>query len=46
MRIEYAGQVAGDQIKFTRKVGDIATEAFIAKRVKGDAPPLSARLRY
>ncbi len=34
MRIEYTGQVAGDEIKFTRKVGDFATEEFVAKRVK------------
>lgn len=34
VRIEYSGQIAGDEIKFGRKVGDIATEQFVAKRVK------------
>ena len=32
--ITYTGKVAGDEIKFTRKVGDFATEEFVAKRVK------------
>ena len=41
LRIEYSGKVAGDQIKFTRKVGDFATEEVLAKRVPGaaTAPP-------
>lgn len=30
--IAYRGVVAGDQIKFVRKVGDFATEEFVAKR--------------
>ena len=34
IRIEYKGKVSGDEIKFTRKVGDFATEEFVAKRVK------------
>lgn len=34
LRIEYKGKVKGDEIAFTRKVGDIATEEFVAKRVK------------
>lgn len=34
IRIEYTGQVAGDEIKFTRKVGDFASEEFVAKRSK------------
>lgn len=34
VRIEYSGQLAGDEIKFTRKVGDFATEELVAKRVK------------
>jgi hypothetical protein len=34
LRIEYTGKVSGDQIKFTRKVGEFATEEFVAKRVK------------
>lgn len=35
--ITYTGIVAGDQIAFTRKVGDFATETFVAKREKGGA---------
>ncbi len=34
IRIEYKGKVSGDEIKFTRKVGDFANEEFVAKRVK------------
>lgn len=34
LRIEYTGKVSADEIKFTRKVGDFATEEFVAKRVK------------
>ena len=34
IRIEYNGKVAGDEIKFVRKVGDFATtEEMVAKRV-------------
>ena len=34
-RIEYTGTMASaDEIKFTRKVADIATEPLVAKRVK------------
>ena len=32
--ISYTGKMAGDEIQFTRKVGDFATEEFVAKRVK------------
>jgi hypothetical protein len=32
--VSYTGKLAGDEIKFTRKVGDFATEEFVAKRVK------------
>ena len=32
--ITYTGTVAGDEIKFTRKVGDFATEELVAKRKK------------
>ena len=32
--ITYTGKVVGDEIKFTRKVGDFATEEFVAKRVR------------
>jgi hypothetical protein len=34
LRIEYTGKISGDEIKFTRKVGDFATEEFVAKRTK------------
>jgi hypothetical protein len=34
IRIEYTGKVSGDEIKFHRKVGDVAEEDFVAKRVK------------
>jgi len=36
LRIDYKGQIAGDQIKLTRKVGDFATEELVARRVKAD----------
>lgn len=35
--ISYTGKLAGDELKFTRKVGDFATEELIAKRDKADA---------
>jgi hypothetical protein len=34
IRIDYKGTIAGDEIKFTRKVAEFATEELIAKRVK------------
>lgn len=34
LRIEYTGKINGDEIKFTRKVADFATEDLVAKRVK------------
>ncbi len=34
LRIEYTGKIAGDEIKFTRKVADFATEELTAKRSK------------
>lgn len=34
IRIEYTGKINGDEIEFTRKVGDFATEELTAKRVK------------
>ncbi|MBI3416087.1 MAG: alpha/beta hydrolase [Verrucomicrobia bacterium] len=37
IRIDYKGKVAGDEIKFTRKVGDFATEELVAKRAKTTA---------
>jgi len=34
LRIEYKGKVSGDEIRFTRKVADVATEEFVATRAK------------
>ena len=34
IRIEYTGKMNGDEIKFTRKVADFATEDLVAKREK------------
>ena len=34
IRIEYKGKISGDEIKFTRKVGDFATEELVARREK------------
>jgi opacity protein-like surface antigen len=34
IKITYTGKIAGDEIKFTRKVADFATEDFVAKRAK------------
>ncbi len=40
LRVEYTGKVSGDEIKLHRKVGDLAEEDFVVKRVKksGAAP--------
>ena len=38
IRIEYQGKLGDNDIKFTRKVGDFATEEFVAKRVPVVAP--------
>jgi hypothetical protein len=34
LKITYKGKVSGDEIKFTRQVGDVATEELVAKRGK------------
>jgi hypothetical protein len=34
LRITYKGKIAGDEIKFTRNVAEIADETFVAKRSK------------
>ncbi|MFN0122676.1 MAG: alpha/beta hydrolase [Blastocatellia bacterium] len=34
IRVEYKGKRNGDEIRFDRKVGDLATEEFVAKRAK------------
>lgn len=40
VQIDYTGKVGADEIKFTRKVGDFATQDFVAKRA--DAQPAAA----
>ena len=37
VRIDYTGKVSDNEIKFTRKVEDFATEEFVAKRVEATA---------
>jgi hypothetical protein len=37
VRVDYTGKLEGDEIKFTRNVGDVATEQMVAKRVKEGA---------
>lgn len=39
VRIEYKGKVSGDEIQFTRNVGEFATEQFVAKRAGSAAVP-------
>ena len=34
IRIQYTGKIAGDEIKFTRQVGDFGSENLVAKRAK------------
>ena len=34
LRVTYTGTISGDEIKFNRKVGDIASEDFVAKRAE------------
>jgi major membrane immunogen (membrane-anchored lipoprotein) len=34
IRVVYKGKIAGDEIKFNRQVGEIASEDFVAKRAK------------
>ena len=46
VRIDYTGKVSGNEINFTRKVGDFATQEFVAKRmgasVSATASPTNA----
>ncbi len=39
LKISYKGKVTGDEISFTRQVGEYATEVFIAKREKTEVTP-------
>jgi major membrane immunogen (membrane-anchored lipoprotein) len=34
MRVVYKGKISGDEIKFNRQVGEVASEDFVAKRSK------------
>jgi hypothetical protein len=34
LRIVYKGKISGDEIKFNRKVGEVASEDFVARRAK------------
>ena len=34
LRIVYKGKIAGDEIKFNRQVGEVASEDFVAKRAR------------
>jgi hypothetical protein len=34
MRVVYKGKISGDEIKFNRQVGEMASEDFVAKRSK------------
>ena len=43
IRIEYTGKIAGDEIKFTRKVGDFATTEIVAKREKASAGSVAGK---
>ena len=43
IRIEYQGKVVGDEIRFTRKVGDFATTELVARREKAVAPPAAGK---
>jgi hypothetical protein len=38
IRIEYTGKIKGNEISFTRKVADIATEEFVAKKQNSTEP--------
>lgn len=42
LAITYTGELKGDEIVFKREVGDFATEEFVAKRVKPEAPAAGA----
>jgi len=37
VRVDYKGKLAGDELKLTRQVGDVAKEELVAKRVKQPA---------
>jgi enterochelin esterase-like enzyme len=43
LTITYSGKLAGDEIRFTRKVGDFATEELVAHREKAAGAPATAK---
>jgi hypothetical protein len=43
IRIDYKGRISGDEIKFTRKVGDFATTEIVAKREKEASPVIASK---
>jgi hypothetical protein len=45
LKISYKGKVTGDEISFTRQVGEYATEVFIAKRGKDEVPPATVETK-
>jgi enterochelin esterase family protein len=46
IRIDYKGKLDGNEIKFTRQVGEFATEEFVAKRIQAadDSKPASSNI--
>jgi len=45
LKINYKGKVTGEEISFTRQVGEFGTETFIAKREKPEAPPAASDIK-
>lgn len=45
IRVAYQGTVAGNEIKFTREVGEFAKEELVAKREAPSTPPAGSRGR-
>lgn len=45
VRIDYTGKIAENEIAFTRKVGDFATEEFVAQRVEAVNANVGGRAR-
>jgi hypothetical protein len=44
IRITYAGRISGDEMRLTRQVGEFATEALVARRIREPAekPPAAS----
>jgi hypothetical protein len=43
VRIEYKGKLSGDEIKFTRKVGDFASMEIVARRIRDSASSIDGK---